>query len=173
MKTLILGGVRSGKSRLAERLARESGLQVVYVATATAGDEEMARRIEAHRRRRPAEWVTVEEPVRLAEALVAHGREDRCLVVECLTLWLSNLLGDAGAETLPRERDALLAALPGIAGQVILVGNETGLGVIPASALSRRYCDEAGMLHQRLAALCDWVILTVAGLPLALKGPKP
>lgn len=173
MKTLILGGVRSGKSRLAERLARESRLQVIYVATATAGDEEMGRRIDAHRHRRPAEWITVEEPVRLAGALAAYARHDRCLLVECLTLWLTNLLCDAGAEALPREREALLAALPGLPGRVILVGNETGLGVIPADALSRRYCDEAGTLHQRLAALCDRVILTVAGLPLALKGPAP
>lgn len=173
MKTLILGGVRSGKSRLAERLARDSGLQVIYVATATAGDEEMGRRIEEHRQRRPAEWVTVEEPMRLARALVAHGREDRCLLVECLTLWLTHLLCSAEAEALAREREALLAALPGLPGQVILVGNETGLGVIPVDALSRRYCDEAGVLHQRLAALCDRVILTAAGLPLTLKGPTP
>ena len=173
MKTLILGGVRSGKSRLAERLARESGLEVVYIATAVAGDEEMRRRIDAHRRRRPAHWTTVEEPLRLAGALSAYARHDRCLLVECLTLWLSNLLCDAGAETLPRERDALLAALPGLAGQVIFVSNEVGLGVIPAAFLSRRYCDEAGALHQRLAALCDRVILTVAGLPWALKGAAP
>lgn len=173
MKTLILGGVRSGKSRLAEGLAQESGLQVIYVATATAGDEEMGRRIEEHRRRRPAEWVTVEEPMRLAQALLAHARPDRCLLVECLTLWLTHLLCSAEAETLAREREALLAALPGLAGHVILVSNETGLGVIPVDALSRRYCDEAGVLHQRLAAFCDRVILTAAGLPLTLKGPAP
>jgi adenosylcobinamide kinase/adenosylcobinamide-phosphate guanylyltransferase len=146
---------------------------VVYLATATAGDEEMARRIEAHRRRRPAQWITVEEPLRLADALLAHGREDRCLLVECLTLWLANLLLGSEMEALVREREALLAALPGLAGQLILVSNETGFGVIPAGALSRRFCDEAGALHQRLAVLCDRVILTVAGLPLVLKGAVP
>ena len=168
-KTLILGGVRSGKSRLAETLARDSGRQVAYVATAQAGDEEMARRIAAHRRRRPAQWQTVEEDVRLAAALQAHDGPDRCLVVDCLTLWLTNLLLVAD-ETLLRETRALLACLPGLAAEVILVSNETGLGIVPADPLSRRFNDEAGRLHQALAQVCDRVILTVAGLPQVLKG---
>ncbi len=170
MKQLILGGVRSGKSRLAERLAAASGMAVTYVATATAGDEEMHARIAHHRALRPQEWRVVEEPIALAAALRAHASADRCVLVDCLTLWLTNLLcsGDAGA--LAREREALLAALPSLPGRIILVTNETGLGVVPADPLSRRFCDEAGRLHQALAGACDRVIFTVAGLPQVLKG---
>jgi adenosylcobinamide kinase/adenosylcobinamide-phosphate guanylyltransferase len=169
-KTLILGGARSGKSRLAERLAIETGLPVIYFATATAGDEEMRQRIETHRRQRPQEWETVEEPVRLASALTERASPGRCLLVDCLTLWLTNLLLDPSPDSLPRERKALLDALPSLPGRALLVSNETGLGVTPAGELSRRFCDEAGWLHQDLAACCDQVILTVAGLPLYLKG---
>jgi adenosylcobinamide kinase / adenosylcobinamide-phosphate guanylyltransferase len=170
MKTLILGGARSGKSRLAERLAAESGLPVSYVATATAGDDEMRRRIDAHRRRRSDDWEVVEEPLRLAAALVRCAGPGRCVLVDCLTLWLTNLLLDPGEGRFAEERAALLAALPGLPGLILIVSNETGLGVTPLGALSRRFCDEAGWLHQDLAACCDRVILTVAGLPLYLKG---
>lgn len=170
MKTLILGGVRSGKSRLAERLAAAAGVPVIYVATATAEDDEMRARIRAHRERRPAHWHLVEEPLRLARALADHGGAGHCVLVDCLTLWLTNLLTAADHTLFDAERAALLAALPGAPGQVILVGNETGMGVVPRGALSRRYCDEAGRLHQDLARLCDRVALTVAGLPQWLKG---
>lgn len=170
MKQLILGGVRSGKSRLAERLARESGLEVVYIATATAGDEEMERRIEHHRAARDAAWTTVEEPRVLAAALQRHARDGRCLLVDCLTLWLTNLLCVGPERALASERTALLAALPRLPGHVILVSNEINLGVIPVDPLSRRFCDEAGWLHQDLARICDRVIFTVAGLPQVLKG---
>lgn len=169
-KTLILGGVRSGKSRLAERLAFESGLPVTCIATATAGDDEMRARIAAHRARRPAAWSVVEEPCALAATLHAHAAPDRCLLVDCLTLWLTHLLMAEDPSSLERERTALLDTLPDLPGQLILVGNETNMGVMPVGALTRRYCDEAGRLHQDLAQICERVILTVAGLPHSLKG---
>jgi adenosylcobinamide kinase/adenosylcobinamide-phosphate guanylyltransferase len=170
MKRLILGGVRSGKSRLAEGLARESGLPVTYLATALPGDAEMEARIEAHRARRPRHWLIVEEPYRLAEALQQHAEVRRCLLVECLTLWLTNLLLDADSQRYERERQALLDGLPNLPGEIILVANETNMGVIPMGEVSRRFCDESGWLHQALAECCDQVLLTVAGLPLQLKG---
>ena len=172
MRTLILGGARSGKSRLAERLAAESGLRVCYFATAQAQDAEMAARIATHQARRPGDWRTVEEPVALGAALRAHAAADRCLVVDCLTLWLTNLMLHPDPATFARERASLLATLPQLPGRVILVGNETGMGVVPMGELTRRFCDEAGWLHQELAALCDTVLLTVAGLPLTLKGTR-
>jgi adenosylcobinamide kinase / adenosylcobinamide-phosphate guanylyltransferase len=169
MKELILGGVRSGKSRLAEARARESGLAVVYIATAAAGDPELDERIRQHRARRPATWTIVEEPLALAGALRDHAAADRCLVVECLTLWLTNLLCTA-EERFAHECQSLLDTLPALAGDVILVSNETGLGVVPIGSLSRRFVDASGELHQSLATLCDRVTLTVAGLPHLLKG---
>lgn len=171
MKTLIIGGVRSGKSRLAEGLAVASGRQVVYVATAVAQDEEMARRIEAHRRRRPPSWMVVVEPLALGRVLGDLAESGRCLIVDCLTLWLTNLLSHADPERLESERAALLETLPVLAGDFVLVSNETNMGVIPSGELSRRYCDEAGLLHQALATRCDRVVLTIAGLPRILKGP--
>ncbi len=170
MKTLILGGVRSGKSRLAERIATDSGLPVTYIATATAGDDEMRTRIEAHRARRPKDWFVVEEPRELAAALHAHVTADRWVLVDCLTLWLTNLLTDEGESLLERERAALLNVLATLPGRILLVSNETNMGVMPLGELSRRYCDEAGRLHQDLARICDRVILTIAGLPHILKG---
>ena len=168
MKELILGGARSGKSALAERLAGESGLAVVYIATATAGDEEMAGRIAHHRSRRPAVWKLVEEPLQLAAALRGSAAPDRCLLVDCLTLWLNNVI--ANEALFQQERTALLEALPGLPGRVILVSNEVGMGIVPLGELTRRYCDEAGRLHQELAQLCDRVTFVAAGLPLILKG---
>lgn len=173
MKELILGGVRSGKSRLAERLAVNSGLAVTYVATARVGDEEMRLRVQAHRARRPGHWRLIEEPLALADTLEAHAEADRCLIVDCLTLWLTQLLCEDDPRRLGQEQSALLQSLPVLPGHIILIGNETNMGVMPLGDLSRRYCDEAGSLHQALAALCDRVILTVAGLPLALKGESP
>lgn len=170
MKELILGGVRSGKSRLAEQRALESGLAVVYVATATPGDDEMRSRIEEHRKRRPADWLTVEEPRALAQALRRHARDDRCVLVECLTLWLTNLLCAQSAQVLEAERAALLTAVQEVPGHLIVVSNETGLGVVPMDALSRRFCEEAGRMHQDLAHIFTRVTLVAAGLPLLLKG---
>jgi adenosylcobinamide kinase/adenosylcobinamide-phosphate guanylyltransferase len=170
MKELILGGVRSGKSRLAERHAQESALPVCYIATATAQDNEMRARIAHHQAQRPGHWQLVEEPVALAEALRSQAAENRCVLVDCLTLWLTNLLCLDDEAKLRREVDALIETLPGLPGTVILVSNETGMGVVPLGELTRRYCDEAGRLHQAVAAHCDKVTLTVAGLPLVLKG---
>ncbi|WP_045223821.1 bifunctional adenosylcobinamide kinase/adenosylcobinamide-phosphate guanylyltransferase [Methyloterricola oryzae] len=170
MKALILGGVRSGKSRHAESLARDSGLEVIYLATARPGDAEMRARIAAHRARRPAHWRLVEEPLALASALSAHAATTRCLIVDCLTLWLTQLLCEDGQARLAREKTALLDTLPKLPGRILLIGNETNMGVMPMGEFSRRYCDEAGALHQALAAQCDRVTLMVAGLPLLVKG---
>ncbi|QSA97906.1 bifunctional adenosylcobinamide kinase/adenosylcobinamide-phosphate guanylyltransferase [Methylococcus sp. EFPC2] len=170
MRELILGGVRSGKSRLAESLATQSGMAVTYIATARIGDEGMRKRVEAHRHRRPADWTLVEEPIALARALKSHAAEDRCLIVDCLTLWLTQLLCEVEPSRLDEEKSALLAELPALPGRILLIGNETNMGVMPLGELSRRYCDEAGVLHQKLAQVCDRVMLTVAGLPWVLKG---
>ncbi len=170
MRTLILGGARSGKSALAERLAGDSGRAVVYIATAQAHDDEMHDRIAHHRGRRPPHWRSVEEPLALAEALRLHAGEDRCLLVDCLTLWLSNLLIDPQPARFECERDALLDLLPSLPGQLLLVSNEVGLGIVPMGALSRRFVDEAGRLHQALATHCERVVFVTAGLPIALKG---
>jgi adenosylcobinamide kinase/adenosylcobinamide-phosphate guanylyltransferase len=166
---LILGGARSGKSTLAEERALRSGLELVYVATATAGDNEMSARIRHHQRRRGKVWTLVEAPVDLAGTLRRQAGEQRCVVVDCLTLWLSNCLHHNCWEA---QKIALLDALPELSGHIILVSNETGLGVVPMGELSRQFVDEAGFLHQQLAALCQQVTLTVAGLPLALKAPR-
>jgi adenosylcobinamide kinase/adenosylcobinamide-phosphate guanylyltransferase len=168
---LILGGARSGKSGLAERLATASGREVVYVATGQAGDAEMAARIAHHRAQRPARWLTIEEPVKLADKLGDHAREDRCLLVDCLTLWLTNVLCDPEPGCFERERAALLDRLPRLPGELLLVSNEVGLGIVPMGELSRRFVDEAGRLHQAIAALCPRVLFVAAGLPLVLKGP--
>ncbi len=170
MKELILGGVRSGKSRYAEQRATDSGLEVVYVATATAGDDEMRARIATHRQRRAASWKLIEEPRALIHTLHEYATPDRCLLVECLTLWLTNLLGAVPPTDMGAERQELVKLLPELPGHIILVSNEVGMGVVPLGELSRRYCDEAGLLHQELAQICDRVIVTVAGLPQVLKG---
>jgi len=170
MKELILGGVRSGKSKLAEQHALATSLPVTYIATATADDSEMRARIAHHQAQRPAHWQLVEEPLALAAALQRHAANNHCLLVDCLTLWLTNLLCVEDKQRLQTEIAALLKTLPTLPGHIILVSNETGMGVVPLGELTRRYCDEAGRLHQALAATCNHVILTVAGLPLTLKG---
>lgn len=170
MVELILGGARSGKSRLAEQLATASGLEVVYIATCQPRDAEMRERIERHRDQRPPHWALIEEPLALARVLREQAREDRCLLVDCLTLWLSNLLLTDDPQAWARERSALLETLPALPGRVLLVSNETGLGVVPMGELTRRFVDEAGWLHQALAADCERVVFCVAGLPQVLKG---
>lgn len=170
LKELILGGARSGKSRLAETLAARSGWPVLYLATATAGDREMSERIASHRRRRPASWATLEESVHLAGALLREAGPGRCVLVDCLTLWLSSLLLLDGGVHLKRETEALIGAIEGLPGHLIMVSNEVGMGIVPLGEISRRFQDEAGWLHQSLAARCDRVIVTVAGLPMVLKG---
>ena len=171
MHSLILGGARSGKSRLAEQLAEASGLPVTYIATSQPLDGEMNERVRLHRERRPAHSALVEEPVARAAVLHAEAGEGRCLLVDCLTLWLTNLLMLEDDQRLAQERDALLASLAQLPGTIILVSNETGLGVVPMGELTRRYVDLAGTLHQAVAERCQRVVLTVAGLPLMLKGP--
>ncbi len=163
---LILGGARSGKSTLAEQRALSTGLELVYIATATAGDHEMSRRIAHHQQRRGTTWQLVEEPAELADALLRHQGPQCCIVVDCLTLWLSNCLH---RDCWEQQKESLLLTLPELAGHILLVSNETGLGVVPMGELSRQFVDEAGFLHQQLAALCQRVTLTVAGLPLTLK----
>ena len=170
MKQLILGGVRSGKSKMAEQQALDSGLEVVYIATATAGDDEMRARIQKHQQQRPSNWQLVEEPLMLADTLQHHAKSDRCLLVDCLTLWLTNLLLNEDEAFFKTQRDAFINVITTLPGQLIFVSNETGLGIVPMGKLSRRYCDEAGLLHQELAQLCDRVILSIAGLPQILKG---
>ena len=169
MLELILGGARSGKSRFAERLAAESGLAVTYIATSQPLDGEMVERIAHHRERRPAHWALVEEPLQLARVLREQAAADRCLLVDCLTLWLTNLLMLDDAARLAEERDALLECLDGLPGRILLVSNETGLGVVPLGELTRRYVDEAGWLHQAVAERAQRVTFMVAGLPMTLK----
>jgi len=169
--TLVLGGARSGKSRHAEALVESAGGDCVYVATATAGDEEMAARIAAHRARRGPQWTTVEAPLDLVDALHRECRAGRAVLVDCLTLWLSNLLG--AARDPAAESARLIAALPALGGPVIFVSNEVGLGVVPDNALARAFVDHAGRLHQDLAAAAQSVVYLTAGLPLPLKSAAP
>lgn len=183
MKELVIGGARSGKSAWAERQARESGLRVTYFATAQALDAEMQRRVEHHRARRPAEWGCIEAPLELATAIKAHAAPDACLLVDCLTLWLTNLFfaGKAAKQAeageaidcplLAGQIEALIDLLPGLPGRVILVSNEVGWGVVPMHPVSRLFADEQGRLNQRVATVCERVTLVAAGLPLGLKRP--
>ena len=181
MKELILGGARSGKSLLAEQRAAQSGLRVIYLATAEARDGEMSRRIDHHRARRPADWGCVEETLDLAARLQTLATPDTCILVDCLTLWLSNLLfaGRAAAQAeagepidcplFASQTAALVDSLPHLPGQVILVSNEVGWGIVPMHPVSRLFADEQGRLNQRVAAACDRVTLVAAGLPLIMK----
>jgi adenosyl cobinamide kinase/adenosyl cobinamide phosphate guanylyltransferase len=164
--TLILGGARSGKSRYAESLIATLPPPWLYVATAEAGDEEMATRISTHRARRAPDWRTIEAPRHLVAALQKAGPTP--ILVDCLTLWLSNLMLagiDIDAETAHLENALAAASAP-----VVLVANEVGSGVVPDHPLARTFRDLQGMLNQRMAARADRVVLMVAGLPLALKG---
>lgn len=169
MRELILGGARSGKSTLAEKRAGESGLEVVYVATARAYDREMTDRIRRHRERRPDDWRTIDAPLELAATLEGEARPGRLLLVDCLTLWLANLIEDDHA--LVRERGNLIECLPRLPGEVVLVSNEVGLGIVPENPLARRFRDEAGWLNQAVAGICERVTFVAAGLPLPLKAP--
>jgi adenosylcobinamide kinase/adenosylcobinamide-phosphate guanylyltransferase len=166
--SLILGGVRSGKTRHAEELGRNHPGKRVYVATAAPGDEEMRARIILHRQNRGADWLTIEEPLALAEILKGECAADRFVLVDCITLWISNLLLE-GREVLP-EVDRLCALIPELDGTVVIVSNEVGLGIVPASELGRRFRDEAGIANQLLAHACDEVVFMIAGMPLRLKG---
>ncbi|MCW8836579.1 MAG: bifunctional adenosylcobinamide kinase/adenosylcobinamide-phosphate guanylyltransferase [Rhodospirillales bacterium] len=169
--TLVLGGARSGKSAYAEGLI-ETALEAapgpaVYLATAEAGDDEMAARIALHRSRRGARWTTVEEPLDLVGALAAHGKPGAPVLVDCLTLWLSNLM--VAGRDIPVETARLIEQLRCVSGPVILVSNEVGLGIVPDNALARSFRDEAGRLNQAVAAMATRVVFVAAGLPLILK----
>lgn len=180
-RTLILGGARSGKSAYAEKLAVESGKEVVYLATAQARDSEMTGRIAHHRERRNPAWKTVEEALALGDAILHWSSPERVLLVDCLTLWLSNLLfsqeqsyPEIGEIAPParfhEEREQFLDALEKTSADLILVSNEVGMGIMPLGAVTRWFADEAGRLNQAAAARCDRAVLVAAGLPLALKG---
>ena len=165
---LVLGGARSGKSAFAESLAREQG-RGIYVATAERVDEEMARRIEAHRARRGEDWHTVEAPLELAEAIRRESSPHACLLVDCLSVWLGNLLHHG--RCVDSACTALLDSLRDAAGPVVLVANEVGLGIVPDNATARVFRDHAGRLNQSVATLAERVYFVAAGLPLTLKGP--
>ncbi|MBF0108820.1 MAG: bifunctional adenosylcobinamide kinase/adenosylcobinamide-phosphate guanylyltransferase [Magnetococcales bacterium] len=167
---LILGGARSGKTAFAQNRALALEGTVTYVATARSGDLEMRERIRLHRQSRPSHWGLIEEPVHLARVLGDHATCGTVLVVDCLTLWLTNLLSiPEDPDALEREKGLLLQLLPHVPGTVLLVNNETGLGIVPMGSLSRRFSDENGWLNQALAQMCRRVTLMVAGLPLELK----
>lgn len=163
--TLVLGGARSGKSRYAESLIGSQA--AIYVATAEIHDEEMAARIAAHRERRSSNWTTREAPLDLAAALTADDPAGRPMLVECLTLWVSNLLL-AGRDPASDSAD-LIRRLSDVAAPVVFVANEVGLGIVPDNALARRFRDHAGRLNQDIAAVADRVVFVAAGLPLVLK----
>lgn len=167
--TLYLGGARSGKSRLAEEAARARGLALRYIATAAPGDTEMAERIAHHRMKREGlGWETVEVLHDLPEAILAQSRRDTVVLVDCLTLWLTNIM--LAERDIPAAREALIAALAAAQGPVLLVSNEVGLGLVPETPLGRAFRDEQGRLNQKLAARVPNVVFVAAGLPLAMKG---
>jgi len=169
-RILVLGGQRSGKSCYAEALVIARGLAPVYLATGAAGDGEMGERIAAHRARRGEAWRTVEEPLDLAGALTRESGPGFHVLVDCLTLWLTNLIG-AGREV-EAETERLVSALAVVTGPVVLVSNEVGSGIVPANALARRFADALGILNQHAAAAVDRVVLVTAGLPLVLKAEQ-
>ena len=165
--TLVLGGARSGKSRHAEALIEASGLTPYYIATAEALDGEMSERITRHQARRGNHWQTIEEPIRLTQTLHSVTAEGRALMVDCLTLWLTNLMvRDLAVEA---EVEKLIDGLDRLRGATVLVSNEVGQGVMPTNAMARAFIDHAGFLHQRLAEKADRVVLMTAGLLQQLK----
>ncbi|UGQ28262.1 bifunctional adenosylcobinamide kinase/adenosylcobinamide-phosphate guanylyltransferase [Acinetobacter calcoaceticus] len=172
MLQLILGGARSGKSRLAEQTAIATQLAVTYVATAQALDSEMQSRIAHHQNQRPAHWSLVEEPLFLAKTLQKIDRPNQIILVDCLTLWLTNLLLLDDQNVQEFECEQLIDVLPKLQSEIILVSNETGLGVVPLGEISRHFVDEAGRLHQALGQIADKVVFCVAGFPMILKGEK-
>ncbi|MDJ0684503.1 MAG: bifunctional adenosylcobinamide kinase/adenosylcobinamide-phosphate guanylyltransferase [Alphaproteobacteria bacterium] len=177
--TLVLGGARSGKTAhalgLCETASSDYGLTPVYVATAQAFDTEMEDRIARHQAERGPEWLTVEAPRDLAGAIARESAADRILLVDCLTLWLTNVMlahpdADPPQEALDAAGTELVACLTAAPGPVVLVSNEVGLGIVPENKLARRFRDEAGRLNQRIAAMAGRVVFIAAGLPLVLKG---
>lgn len=181
-RSFVFGGARSGKSGYAESMCAASGKPVVYVATAQAGDGEMQARIAHHRARRDAGWTTIEESLALGGVLRDKSSPANVVLVDCLTVWLSNLLfsddriyPEVGQIDPPQryvqERDAFLTALEQASGDLVVVSNEVGMGIVPQGAISRWFVDEAGRLNQAVAARCERAVWVAAGLPLFLKGP--
>jgi adenosylcobinamide kinase/adenosylcobinamide-phosphate guanylyltransferase len=166
---LVLGGARSGKSRYAEQRGEMLAQDRHYVATAAALDDEMQARIQHHQVNRPACWVTHEESLQLAAQLKAVDAGQRVILVDCLTLWLSNLLLHEDKNLLAKEKQALLAVLPVLQADIVLVSNEVGQGIVPIGEINRRFVDEAGWLHQAIAAIAQKVTFVTAGLPQCLK----
>lgn len=164
---LVIGGVRSGKSRYAQARAETTGLRKVFIATAQALDDEMRERIARHRADRGPNWQAVEAPLELAEAIATQNAPDSVLLVDCLTLWLTNMM--LAERDVSAAVDRLTAAIAEVKGQLILVSNEVGWGIVPDNALARRFRDEAGRVNQRVAAAVDEAQLLVAGLPIRLK----
>ena len=169
---LVLGGARSGKSRYAENVAKCSAKEVIYIATSEIRDQEMAERIARHKAQRPSEWLLIEEPFKLAQTLKENSRVDNCILVDCLTLWLSNCLFGETATSWEEYKAQLLDTLDSLPGQVILVSNEVGCGVVPMGKETRQFVDQAGWLHQEIAAKVAKVTLVTAGLPMCLKDEK-
>lgn len=173
MISFILGGARSGKSALAEKMASNSELPVHYLATAQVWDDEMADRVQHHQSSRPAEWPTTEAPLDIIPIIQSQACEQKgCVLLDCLTLWMTNLLLlDDDAALAKRQQDFLEFLQTGIDGHLILVSNEVGQGVVPTNKLARRFVDESGRLHQRIAEVADEVIFVTAGIPQVLKSP--
>ncbi|MGO2355083.1 MAG: bifunctional adenosylcobinamide kinase/adenosylcobinamide-phosphate guanylyltransferase [Marinomonas foliarum] len=169
MKHLVLGGVRSGKSAYAEEQVASFNKAVCYVATSQIWDEEMAERVRLHQVSRPKEWRVIEEPLALAELLASLNTPEQAVIVECFSLWVTNLLCLEDEARLEEERQALLKAVEAFEGDLVLVSSEVGLGVMPMNALARRFGDELGSINQKLAKLTDRVTFVAAGLPMQLK----
>lgn len=175
MKQLIFGGARSGKSRLAEQLTQAYGDNIAYIATADSRfhDTEMKARVAHHLQQRPSNWQTLEQPLQLGRCLQQCDQHYDAIMVDCLTLWLTNALmaEEQQAGAWPQEKRELLNALSQMRTPVIMVSNEVGMGIVPLGALNRRFVDEAGFLNQDVARLSDRTVFTAAGLPMVLKGP--
>jgi len=165
--TLVLGGARSGKSRYAEEILTKAPDPWIYLATAQALDSEMEARVADHKKRRGEKWRTVETPLDLPEAIVKHGAAAQPLLIDCLTLWLSNVL--LATRNIAEESDRLVAALGEVDGPIVVVSNEVGSGIVPDNKLARAFRDAQGQLNQRVAAIADHVVLVAAGIPLTLK----
>lgn len=170
MLQLILGGARSGKSRLAEQIAKDSTSDVIYIATAQAWDDEMQSRIKHHQQQRPDHWQVIEENFYLADRLLQIDQENQVVLVDCLTLWMTNLLMHEHVELQIQQCQKLLDVLLKLKSDIILVSNETGLGVVPMGEISRKFVDESGRLHQQLGQIANKVVFCVAGFPMTLKG---
>ncbi len=174
---LILGGARSGKSSLAEQRAlawhAENGGKLVYIATAQAGDGEMRERISMHQQQRDSRWQLAEAPLRLDLALQQYNQPDCTVLVDCLTLWLTNWLCQQGLEAWRDQRERVLATIEAFSGRLLLVSNEVGHGIVPMGELSRHFVDESGWLHQAIAKQAHRVDFVMAGLPLTLKAADP